>query len=398
MADKPYFIILGASAHQASIYSMASKLGLKTLALDYNPNAEAVKLADKFLLASANNNNKEECINKLKELGLKYSGVIASGIERSPLAAAIAKEFNLIWVSEETANNTTNKCARSLVLAKAGIPIPKFEIVDSSAFPKLDFPLVIKPSDNSGSRGVRIVQSKNEWPKAYEEAKFLSSDGKVIAEEMLNGDEISIEGFMLNGQMFVHGFTDRNFIPGFEPYFMEDGSTGPSRLSLEVIAEAKDVFTRAGRALGITEGPSKGDLKVTKDGVKVLEITSRFSPLFPMITPLVVGADPLEAVVRWAAGMEVPQSLLEHKFNKGVAHRYFYHTPGKIISVSGFENLKNQPGVALVVRLGHFNIGDILTPCSYINRLFYIVAIADDRDTAIKLANNALKTVKIEVA
>lgn len=397
MTNDSYFIILGASAHQLPIYRMASKLGLKTLALDYNPNADSVKLADKFLLASANNNNKEECIQKLKELGLKYSGVIASGIERSPLAATIAKEFNLIWVSEETAHNTTNKCARSTVLQKAGIPIPKFEIVNDSSLPKMSFPFVIKPSDNSGSRGVCVVAQKKEWQGACKEAKSLSGDGRVVVEELLYGDEISIEGFVLNGKMVVHGFTDRNFIPGFEPYFMEDGSTGPSRLSPEVIKEAKDVFARAARALGIENGPSKGDLKVTKDGVKVLEITSRLSPLFPMITPQVVGADPLEAVVRWATGMDVPQSLLEHKFNKGVAHRYFYHTPGKVVRVSGFENLENQPGVVLVVQLGHFNVGDILTPCSYINRLFYIVTIADDRDIAVELADNALKTVRIDV-
>src|SRR3989344_288529 len=133
MSDS-YLIVLGAGPHQTPVYQTASLLGLKTLAVDYNPKAVAIQYADEFLCASVNNKNKEECIEKLKKAGFKYRGVVASGIEVSPLASAIAKEFNLIWVSEDVAYNTTNKCARSTALAKAGIPIPKFEIVDSPAF------------------------------------------------------------------------------------------------------------------------------------------------------------------------------------------------------------------------------------------------------------------------
>lgn len=397
MADE-YLIVLGASVHQAPIYRTAARLGLKTVALDYNKDAEAIKYADAFILASVRNSNKKECIEKLRASGLKYSGVVASGIEASPLASAIAKEFNLIWVSEETAHKTTNKGARAVALENAGIPVPKFKICRDALVPMgMDFPFVVKPSDNSGSRGVRTVTSEKEWGEAYEEAKSLSSDGQVIVEELLHGSEVSIEGFVIDGEMFIHGFSDRNFIPGYEPYFMEDGSTSPTSLSVETVAEVKRIFSEAAKVVGVHVGPCKGDLIVTEEGVKVLEITSRFSPLFPMVTPHMTGMDPLEVLILWATGKDVPKSMLQSKFSKAMAHRYFFHKPGRITKVTGFEDLGKQPGVKEVITLHEFSVGDIIAPPSYINRLFYIATIADTREQAVAEAERALKTVRIEV-
>ncbi|MDD4477072.1 MAG: ATP-grasp domain-containing protein [Patescibacteria group bacterium] len=391
-----YLIVLGAGSQQVSAYKTASRLGLKTLAIDYNPKAKARDLADKFLLASIK--DKVECISKLKKLNLHYSGVTTIGVEVSPVVSAIAKEFNLSSVSETVAFNTTNKCARATVLQKAGIPAPKFEIINERSLPKIiNYPLIIKPSDNSGSRGVRIVESEKEWFEAYDDAKSISGDGKVIVEELLQGDEISIEGFVLDGKMIIVGFSDRNYISSYHPYFMEDGSSSPTNLPHSVIVEAEKVFAKAAYSLGVTEGPSKGDLIVTKEGVKVLEITSRLSPGFSLLLPHTEGTDPLEATIRWAVNMHIPQSLLQPKFHKAMAHRFFFHQPGKVTKITGLENLKKQPGVIEVIFLRDFTIGDILEPPNNINRLFYIYTVADNRDTAIRLAEEALSTVNIQV-
>lgn len=390
-----YVLILGAGPQQVPAYKVAHRLGLKTLAVDYNPNAKAIKFADKFLLADIK--NKEECLNELKKLAFSYRGVLTLGVEVSPVISAIAAEFNLIGISEETAYNTTNKCARPAVLQEKGVPIPKFEIIDGFSYPRMDYPLVVKPSDNSGSRGVRIVDSEEEWPTAYYEAQSLSGDGRVIVEELLRGDEISIEGFVLDGEIIVTGFSDRNYLEGYHPYFMEDGSTSPTNLKASVVAEAKKVFSQAAKALGINAGPSKGDLIVTENGVKVLEITSRLSPGFSMITPFTTGVDVLEATMLWAVGRPVPQSIFRPKFERAMAHRYFFHEPGRISRITGFENLKNQPGVRVVVFLQDFGVGDILTTATYINRLLYVFTVDDDRDTAVRMAQQALRTVTIEV-
>lgn len=394
--DDSYLVILGAGPQQVPAYLTASKLGIKTLAVDYNPDADARKYADRFLLANVK--DKEECVCRLKELDFCYSGIMTYGVEISPVVSAVAKEFQLKGVSEETAFNTTNKCARSEILEKNGVPIPEFDILDSFRLPKFDFPFVIKPSDNSGSRGVRVVKSVEEWESAYAEALSYSSDRKVVAEELLFGEEISIEGFVSHGKMYVYGFTDRNYIRdgSFDPYFMEDGSSAPSDLAPEIIQAAKDVFSKGAKALGISEGPSKGDLIVTKDGVKILEITSRLSPAFSIFSPHVYGVDPLKNVILWAVGEDVSGSEFLPTLHKGVAHRYYYHRPGRVKSVKGLDTLKEQPGILSVIMLSRVNVGDILSEASYINRILYVIAVGEDRESAVRFAENALRTIQIE--
>jgi biotin carboxylase len=321
------------------------------------------------------------------------------GAEVSPTVSAIAQEFSLTSVSPDVAHRTTNKCARSERLREAAIPMPRFTTVHTAQLPDLPLPFVIKPSDNSGSRGVRIVCSEEEWPAAYDQALAYSGDGLVIVEEFLRGEEVSIEGFVLDGEMMVTGFSDRNYLRDdkYYPYFVEDGSSSPTNLPADVVTEAEEVFSHAARALGIHAGPSKGDLIVTDEGVKVLEITSRLSPGFSIVCPFTSGVDPLEATIRWATGMEIPPSILSPRFQRAMAHRYYMHQPGRIVGIQGLEQLSQRPGIKTVVILRPFSIGDVLEPAVYINRLLYVYAVADERSEAERLAADALSSLRVVV-
>ena len=395
--ESKYLIVLGAGPQQALVYKCANKIGIKTLAIDYNPDAVSFSNASDYIVAQIK--NPKECINALKKKQLTYGGIIGYGIELSPVVSSIAKEFNLVSVPEEVALQTTNKCVRSRILKEKKIPIPKFEIITSFDKPEIKLPFVVKPSDNSGSRGVRLVKSINEWKSAYEEALSFSSDGRVIVEEYLNGQEISIEGFIINGKLIIYGFTDRNFIRDekYYPYFVEDGSSCPTKLSSSMVSEVNQAFSNAVDALNINNGPSKGDLIVTKEGVKVLEITSRISPGFSLFMPYSAGVDPLTATIKWTLGEKVRASDFKPRFQKGMAHRYYFHNTGKIISITGFTDVINMDGVIKVIKLQNFEIGDTLDPVSYINRLFYIITIGQTREQAIMYAERALKSVTIKV-
>jgi biotin carboxylase len=390
-----YLIILGAGPQQKLAYQKARAMNIKTIAVDYNPNSACFPLADKHILASVKNS--DECIKGLKKLNLKYSGVLTYGIEVSPIVSAVAREFDLISVSEKVAYNTTNKCARSTVLSESSIPIPKFKIIEQFCNPEIDYPFIVKPSDNSGSRGVRMVRNRSEWECAFNESKSLSGDGRVVVEEMLYGNEISIEAFVINREVFVYGFTDRNFIRNgaYDPYFMEDGSSSPSKLPLEIVNQAKKVFSSAVIALGIENGPTKGDLIVNNDGVFVFEVTSRLSPGFSMFSPLVVGVDPLSCNIKWSLGRSLSGIDLEPKFQKGMVHRYFFHKPGVITNIKNYDGIHKMPGVLQVIELNKFGIGNRLNSVSYINRLFYVITIGETRQEAENYAIQAIESVSI---
>jgi len=395
--NEKYLIVLGAGPQQKPVYERAKALGIKTLAMDYNPNAISLQLASDYIIAQIKDS--DECIDVLKKSNLNYAGVMAHGVEIAPVVSAIAKEFDLTAVSEKVAHRTTNKCARFKRLDRKKIPIPKYEILEQKRNPTIPIPFVVKPSDSSGSRGVRLVKSLHEFDSAYKEALSFSSDGRVVIDEYLIGDEISIEGFVLDGHVFVNMITDRNFlrVDSTYPYFVEDGSSSPSKFSTDTINKIKEVFSKAVVALGIKNGPSKGDLIVTNEGVYVLEITSRLSPASCIFTSFCLGVDNLTETIKWAVGIKVDKENLIPSRNRGMAHRYFSHKPGIVNSIKGFTNLYNKPGVIDVVVINPFSIGDRLEPASYLNRLFYIVACADTREEAISYAQKALSDVKIEV-
>jgi len=396
LVDDP-LIILGAGPQQIKVYETAKRLGIKTVGIDFNPKAEAKHLCDYFLLASVK--DADDCIRKLESTNLRFSGVITCGVEVSPQVSKIAKHFSLKGIPQDVALKTTHKGVRSKCLDEANIPIPKFFRLKEPILPDLNFPFVVKPSDSSGSRGVRQVKNKKEFLLAFEEASLISSDNEVIAESFEVGTEISIEGFVINKKMTVTGVAERHFAPVEQTYpnFLEYGGTMPPSFSKENIEQAKKVFMDATEALGIEEGPSKGDLILTPSGVKVLEITSRTSPGFASESqPLAYGINVLEVLILWAIGKKIPDGALEPKWNKAIAHRYFKHKPGKVISVNGLRELSSQPGVEVVLMLNKVKKGDVLDKMNYMNRILYVTTVADSSDEAIKLADLALASIEIK--
>ena len=378
------------------VYEAAKRLGVKTIGVDFNPNAAAKKLCDTFILASVKDS--DECIKKLQSTQLEYSGVITCGVEVSPQVSRIAAHFSLKAISEEVAIRTTHKGIRLSALREAKIPIPKFYRLKNRKLPNLKFPFVIKPSDSSGSRGVRQVRNEEEFSVAFEIASSISSDGEVIAESFETGIEISIEGFIINKKMVVTGIAERKFAPIEDTYpdFLEYGGIMPPSFSEKWVEDAKRVFSQACSALGVNDGPSKGDLILTPEGIKVLEITSRTSAGFAAESqPLASGVRLLEVLITWAIGRPISKSLLKPKFNRAIAHFYFKHRPGKIVSIDGLDSLAKQPGVRVVSHLKRVCVGDVLQPMDYMNRLFYIITVGNTAEEARKLAEAALSTVKI---
>ncbi|MFL0803050.1 MAG: ATP-grasp domain-containing protein [Agarilytica sp.] len=396
-------LIIGAGTDQVPAYERAHALGIQTVAIDYDPNAPAFSIAQYHYVVSTK--DIEEVVDTAKKVAetIGLNGVMTIGAEVSPTVAAVAASLNLPGVSPEVALLTTNKCARAKRFMDAGVRFPNFSIVNQdNQQHALTYPLVIKPSDNSASRGVRIIENDNELSQTLPEALKLSSDGSVILEEFIPGDQISIEGVVVENTLYVTAIADRNYSrnPYFYPLMVEDGGEMPTRHSQTIINKMCDGFAQAVKALSIHTGPTKGDLIISENGdVYIIEVTSRLSGggFCSRVVPRVNGINIVDATIQLAVGRPVDTSLLKPKFSKGMCHRYYFHQPGKIKSITGFDTLKDKEGVVEVVVNQPFNIGQELAPTSYANRLFYLITIAESRAQAIELANNAMDSVTIEV-
>jgi len=397
-----YIIILGCAADQVPMYEKARKLGIKTIGIDYNPTAPGLTVCDLPIVSSAKHIEQVmESLHELEDQGVEFLGVTTLGMEISPIVSKVAKEFDLIAVTEATAHLTTNKCSRNYMLSANKIPIPKFEIVERPEEITMKFPFVIKPSDSSGSRGVRRVDIEEDMVEAFEDAMIYSSDSRVLVEELLKGPQISIEGFMLDGKMFVTGFADRNYLPNspINPQFIENGGQVPSNLPLDIQQQAEDVFEASALALGIINGPSKGDLIVVDGKVIVIEITSRLSGggFCSRVQRLQNGTDIVTATIQWATRLEVDKNLLLHQFEKFITHRYYLHDAGEVVSIKGINKVKSMPGVYEFVQVYPLEVGDVLEELNYINRVFYVITVSDSAEQSLEYANNAIKAIDIQV-
>jgi formate-dependent phosphoribosylglycinamide formyltransferase (GAR transformylase) len=120
------------------------------------------------------------------------------------IAAELSEEFNLFFpLSAIQAKELTNKRYMKDVMVKSGIRTAKNIVLDS--FDKhqlegLSLPLVFKPVDSNSSKGVIKVLSKNDFERCYEFSRSFSRSGEVICEEFIEGVEISIDGYVRNGE------------------------------------------------------------------------------------------------------------------------------------------------------------------------------------------------------
>lgn len=396
-------LIIGAGIDQLPAYERAAALGIKTVAVDFNPHAPAFAIADKHFVVSTRNIADVLKVAKEVNSSMGLDGVMTIGAEVSPTVSAVVEAFDLPGVSEHVAHLTTNKCARAEVFRKAEVSFPEYAVINRKNFAhSLNYPVVIKPSDNSASRGVRIIENDNQLQAALPEALALSSDGNVIVEAYIPGDQISIEGVVVNGELHVTAIADRNYSrnPYYYPLMVEDGGEMPTKHSTSTVENMCSAFAKAVAAVGIHTGPSKGDLIIAENGrVYVIEVTSRLSGggFCSRVVPRVNGINIVDATIMLAVGKVPDIETHTPKFSKGMCHRYYFHKPGKIKEIQGLDELSQQEGVVEVVINQPFAVGQVLDPPSYANRLFYLITIADTREHAIALADKAMASVDVGV-
>jgi biotin carboxylase len=286
---------------------------------------------------------------------------------------------------------------------RSGIPVPWFSRVESAAqlrdlAGKADFPLVLKPVDSRGARGVlRLGNQVNlEW--AYQHSLKYSPTQRLMVEQYLEGPQISTESVLVEGRAYTPGFSDRNYeyLDRFSPYMIENGGEMPTRLKDKEKQLVVQMAEDAARALGIETGVAKGDMVLTNDGPKVIEVAARLSGGWFSTDqiPLATGVDIVGAAIRLAVGEPVDEKKLVPSYQKGVAIRYFFPKPGKVVEINRGEVFNKTPWVH---RIGFFvRPGDIVERASdHTRRAGFVITIAPARKEAVILAEEVVKAIDI---
>lgn len=267
-------MILGASILQLPAIKKAKEMGLEVVVVDMNPDAVSFQTEgiEKEIISTI---DIPEIVKAAKRHSIDGIMTLATDMPMRAVAA-VAKEMNLIGISADTAVKATNKAEMRNALKKAGVPIPVFYKVSTKEeyleavgkIKEAGYRCIIKPADNSGSRGIDLLKDYNSETveKAYNYSKESSRSGDLMVEEYMEGPEVSVETLSVNGVCHVIQITDK--LTTDAPYFVEMGHSQPSGHTEEIKKQIAKVAIAANHAIGISNGPSHTEIKITKDGPK----------------------------------------------------------------------------------------------------------------------------------
>lgn len=295
--------IIGASYLQRPLVERAKEMGLRTICFAWAEGAVCKDLCDVFYPVSVL--EKEEILRICRAEKIDGVCTIASDAA-APTVAYVAEQMGLTGNSYEAAVRANNKYAMREALVKAGVECPRFQCVRelvSERVSELELPLIVKPSDRSGSLAVTKVETQEALIPAIEQAIKASFAHEAMVEEYIDGREISVEMISCRGIHYALQITDK--VTTGAPHFVELEHHQPSDLPAAMQTHIFDITRRALDALGLTNGASHSEYKITKEGrIAVMEIGGRMGGDFigSDLVRLSTGYDFVEGVIRVALG------------------------------------------------------------------------------------------------
>lgn len=388
-------LVIGAGILQLPAIKKAKEIGLYVAVADFNPNAIGVKYADEYFNVSTI--DKEGMLQVAKNF--KPQGIMTTATDMPMRTVAyVCNKIGLNSISEECAANCTDKIEMIRCFKNGGVPSPAFQIlteekeIDKKLI-KFTFPCIMKPADNSGSRGVVLCKDEEEVKNNYYYSQQSSRNGKVIIEEYMTGDEVSVEVFVIDGVANILQITDK--LTTGAPHFVEMGHSQPTRLSKEAQNSIKYVAQLAVKSVGLKNGAAHLEMMVQDDKARMIEIGARMGGdcITSHLVPLSTGIDMVKQTILYSLNESVD---INPKFSKGSAIRYIKSKTGTVVEIEGVDKAESVDGIANVEIL--LNKGDLIKDInSSTDRVGYVIGGGNSAEEAIKLCELAIEKIIIKV-
>lgn len=300
---KGKLVIIGANEFQRPLIQKAAEMGYETHVFAWREGAVGAKYACKFYDISIV--EKEEILEMCRQI--QPDGVVTIGSDLANITVQyLAKELGLPGNSDACILKSTNKYQMRKAFQEAGLPVPGFwKTATGEEIPDGCWPLIVKPTDRSGSRAITRVTSREELTDAVKKAAQQSFEHKAIVEEYLEGAEYSVESVSFQGHHFCLAVT-KKFTTG-APGYIEKGHMQPADLKEETVSEIQTVIFKALDALEIKNGASHAEIRLDRQGkIHIIEIGSRMGGdcIGSHLVPLSTGQDYVKMVIQTALGQE----------------------------------------------------------------------------------------------
>lgn len=406
-----FLLILGAGVDQLPGIQKAKDMGCYTITLDGNLNAVGKYISDEFY--SVNIKDFQAIKSFLENYDIeKIDGVIAYGVDIPTIIAKTADYIGVNYtIPTKSAIISEDKYESKVLMSENNISIPKFKLVEDIEniyifAEKNGFPLIIKPVDNSASRGITFINNVTEIEKAYYYALEFSKNKKIIVESYLSGNQISSETLVIDGKIFHLGFLDRNYDKNemFYPNIIEDGGDMPSvYIKNTHIKQLTKFYEVIAKKLNIKNGVIKGDLVIHDGQLYIIEFALRLSG--GNFSTICIPNSSHHDIIKYATmiHLNLPIDKIElnnEKKNDFISMRYKFLEESNIKPNQKVKDILSKASIDNIIYTNiHYGKGSVIPDktTDHSKRLGFVIAKGNSRKDAILNANNYLKELEFIV-
>lgn len=334
---KKKLLILGAGNAQIDLIKYAKEKGFEVHGLSYSDKDSGIPLLDVFEQINITDTEKVQEYAEKNHIDYIYS--VGSDIA-VPTFCKVAENLGMFhFISAKTAEICCNKHMMRNAFGKSPFNLPFMYCSDIGEAKKAEFyPLMIKPVDSQGQRGVYLVNNADELETCFSASMSHSKSGQVILEKYVSGDEVSVNAYVYNGKVIFSMLSDRESfknLPGgiikahHLPSRYENTTTG--QLVDELVSEAVSV-------LEINNGPVYFQIKIENGHPYLIEVTPRLDGchMWRLINEY-SGVNLLDITMTHFLGGEI--SEISYEVSDSSMHTEFFCEPPETeFDISKYEN------------------------------------------------------------
>lgn len=389
MEKQKKLLILGGNALSSDIVTTAQQMGLYTIVTDWNPieKSPAKQLADEAWDVSIT--DYDELDKRIKEHNI--DGVFTNYTDSYliPYVRICERAGLPCLATEEQINTISNKDQSKALCEKFGISVSKAYKVDSidelDTLQEIKYPVILKPVDQSGQRGIIVCNNLDELKSHYNESKSFSASGKVLVEEYLSGDYVVMFYTLQNGVVSLASMADKPVAPILDPnqVRLPMGYLLPSKyvsLCRETVLPKVQAFVKG---LGLKNGVIGIEAIVKDNIISVFEMQFRLGGMRHHEFVLQEnGMNIMEMLIRFAISGDFTGWDAKQTDNADFKSTYLLLNvlvnTGRIAHIEGIDDLRNYPNVTKITQMAYE--GDDIKLPSTVQQIFCKVSAKLDRD------------------
>ena len=335
-------MVVAGGIPQIELIRQLKDRGIVTVLVDGSASALAVPYADVFYHVNIFD------IEAVKSIAVREKVDFLITVCADQVLLVVAQISEMLglpcYIDYKTAQDVSDKIRMKRIFRENGIPTTNYvelQSLNMEKISRLSYPMVVKPVDAYSSKGVRKAENAEELRRYYAEAEQISRSGGVIVEEYFEGEEISVDAFVLDGKAKVLAVTNSDKVKDRDRFVIFRGKY-PAKASPAVLKQIDEIAQKIADAFGLVNAPLLIQLLHNGDRVSVLEFCARTGGNMKwLLIKYSCGVDVIKATVDITLSKK-PDLTVRDTGNKIVVNDFIYCYPGVFDHFEGFEELVQQ--------------------------------------------------------